>query len=297
MNSDDVKNLARKYGADLVGIASIERFNGVPAHMHPASILPEAKAVIVVGRQIVRGALRGIEEGLICRSYDDYRRTHTISFDYERYGRVQLEDAFLACTVYDLACAIENEGWEAVPIFPYPPEAWPQGVSVAPGRVEPNVHPDPDFAAVAAGLGEIGYNNVLLTPDFGPRQRLQLIATEMPLEPDPMFEGKLCDLCMECADICPHGAISKDKKSEINIAGKKMTVGNIDYGICNMCPNGARPNRLHVLGKPDRIAAICTRTCIAHLEKTGALRIKFATPFRRKKPQVFDVMGRPVKEE
>ncbi|MEM1562698.1 MAG: (4Fe-4S)-binding protein, partial [Candidatus Bathyarchaeia archaeon] len=68
MNSEEVKNLARKLGADLVGVAPIERFKDVPAHMHPASILPEAKSIIVVGRQIVRGALRGIEEGLIIRA-------------------------------------------------------------------------------------------------------------------------------------------------------------------------------------------------------------------------------------
>ncbi|MEM1562664.1 MAG: hypothetical protein QXE73_04015, partial [Candidatus Bathyarchaeia archaeon] len=269
----------------------------VPAHMHPASILPEAKSIIVVGRQIVRGALRGIEEGLIIRAYDDFRRMHTITFDYERYGRVQLEDVFIAATVYDLVCAIENEGYEAVPVFPYPPEAWPQGISVAPGRVEPNVHPDPEFAAVAAGLGEIGYLDMLLTPEFGPRQRLQLIITEMPLEPDPVYEGKICDLCMECADICPFSAISRDKRREITIAGKKMIIGEVDYSVCRMCPNGARPNRFHERGKPDRIAALCTRTCIAHLEKIGALKMKFATPFRRRKPQIFDVFGRPIKDE
>lgn len=297
MNSEDVKNLARKFGADLIGIASIERFKDVPAHMHPASILPESKSVIVVGRQVVRGALRGVEEGLKVRAYDDFRRTYTITFDYERYGRVQLEDVLLAETVYNLVCAIESEGFEAVPVFPYPPEAWPQGVSVAPGRVEPNVHPDPEFAAIAAGLGEIGYLRMLLTPEFGPRQRLQLIITELPLEPDPIYNGKLCDLCMECADICPFGAISKDKKREITVAGKKMVVGEVDYSVCRMCPNGARPNRFHDKGKPDRMAALCTRTCIAHLEKIGALKTKFATPFRRGKPQIFDFYGRPIKGE
>jgi len=67
--------------------------------------------------------------------------------------------------------------------------------------------------------------------------------------------------------------------------------------VCRMCPNGARPNRFHEKGKPDRIAALCTRTCIAHLEKIGALKIKFATPFRRRKPQIFDIFGRPIKDE
>lgn len=295
MNSDEIKRLASKYGADLVGIAPIERFKNVPPHMHPSSIFPEARSVIVVGRQILRGSLRGIEEGLLVRAYDEYRRMHTISFDYERYGRVQLEDVFLAATVYELACAIEDEGWEAVPVFPYPPEVWPQGISVAPGRVEPNVHLDPNYAAVAAGLGEIGYCDVLLTPIFGPRQRLQVIITDMPLNPDPIFEGNLCDLCMECADICPFGAISKEKRREIEIAGRKMVIGEVDYAICNLCTNGARPNRFHDRGKPDRLAALCVRTCIAHLEKIKALKIEFATPFRRKPPIIYDIAGRPIK--
>ncbi|MCS7114900.1 MAG: 4Fe-4S binding protein [Candidatus Bathyarchaeota archaeon] len=294
MNSEDIKNLARKFGADLVGIASIERFNGVPLQLHPASILPECKSIIVVGYQVVRGALRGIEESLLYRGYDF--ASVPVS-DYERFGRVHVEDTLLASTVYNIACSIEDEGWEAVPIFPYPPEAWPQGVSVAPGRVAPNVHPDPEFAAVAAGLGEIGYNNILLTPEFGPRQRLQLILTELPLKPDPVLEGKICDLCMKCVDICPFGAISRDKRSEVVIAGKKMIVGNVEYVTCNRCPNGARPNRFHEAGKPDRLAALCNRTCIAHLEEIGALKIKFSSPFRRRKPQILDLEGKPITKE
>ncbi len=288
MNSNDVKNLARNFGADLVGIASIDRFNGVPPQQHPSSILPECRSVVVVGYQVVRGALRGIEDSLLISGYDVGRVPIS---DYERFARVHVEDVVLATVVYELSCAIEDEGWEAVPVFPYPPEAWPQGVSIAPGKVAPNVHPDPEYAAVAAGLGEISYNGVLLTPEFGPRQRLQLIITDMPLEPDPLFNGKICDLCMKCADICPFKAISKDKKFEINIAGKKMQVGFINYDICNKCPNGARPNRFHDAGKPDRLAALCTRTCIAHLEEKGALKRKFKSPFRRRPPQIFGLDG------
>lgn len=291
MDSDEVKNLARSFGADLIGIASIERFRGVPLQLHPSSILPECRSIIVVGYQVVRGALRGVEDGLLFSGYD----FGMIPIgDYERFARVHVEDVVLATVVYELTCAIENEGWEAVPVFPYPPEAWPQGVGVALSRVPPNVHPDPEYAAVAAGLGEIGYGNFLLTPDFGPRQRLQLILTELPLKPDPIFEGKLCDQCMKCVEICPLGAISNDKRVDVNVAGKSMQVAVVNYAVCNKCPNGARPNELHEAGKPDRLAALCTRTCIAHLEERNILKRKFRSPFRRRSPKIFDLDGKLV---
>jgi epoxyqueuosine reductase QueG len=46
-----------------------------------------------------------------------------------------------------------------------------------------------DFAAQAAGLGEIGRGKWLLTPEFGPRQMLTMILTDAELEPDAPFAG------------------------------------------------------------------------------------------------------------
>lgn len=42
------------------------------------------------------------------------------------------------------------------------------------------------YAAVAAGLGEIGWNGLFLSPEYGPRVRLVLVVTEAHLEPTPM---------------------------------------------------------------------------------------------------------------
>ena len=42
-----VKELAYRLGADLVGIANIERFENAPIKMSPKGILPCAKSVIV----------------------------------------------------------------------------------------------------------------------------------------------------------------------------------------------------------------------------------------------------------
>ena len=68
-------------------IAGIDRFDGLPPQHHPASIFPEARSVIVLGRRITRGTLRGVEEG-------------TQFSNYRLYGYDWLDNRFVAMTVY-----------------------------------------------------------------------------------------------------------------------------------------------------------------------------------------------------
>jgi epoxyqueuosine reductase QueG len=132
-------------------------------------------------------------------------------------------------------------------------------------------------------LGEIGLNGLFLTPEFGSRQRFHMILTDAEIEPTPLFEGHICDACGKCAQSCPLGAINVEKTTEINICGKKMQVADINYEICKTCKNGACANRFAVTAKPDRIAALCNRTCVSHLEQNDLLSNKFENPFRQRK--------------
>ena len=109
-----------------------------------------------------------------------------------------------------------------------------------------------------------------------------MILTDAEIEPSPLFEGSVCNACGKCAQACPLGAIDTLNKKEITIAGKKMAVASIDYEICKTCKNGACPNRFAPSAKPDRIAALCNRTCICHLEEEGLLQNKFENPFRQR---------------
>ncbi len=244
-------------GADMVGIAAIESFAELGPAKNPASIFPETKSVIVIGKRITRGALRGTEEGT---QFELYRM----------YGRDWLNNRFLAMATFSAAEFLEDNGWEAVPLPNLPPEIPPMGVPVSDGRPAPNVMLDFDGAAVRAGLGEMGRCGLLLTPEFGPRQRLQIILTDAPLEADPPFTGKVCLRCADLENVCPLGALGAD--------------GGIDYALCARCHNGAEPNPFHPSGKPDRFAALCTRTCIDRLEAAGVLQNKFCNRFRTRKP-------------
>jgi len=70
-----------------------------------------------------------------------------------------------------------------------------------------------------AGLGELGRLGILITSRYGPRARLGLITTDLPLIPDnPKVLGiqDFCDKCQKCARNCPAQAISYGKKVEEN---------------------------------------------------------------------------------
>ncbi len=266
MNAQEVKAWARGLGADLIGVAPAGRFAELAPDCSPLAIFPECRSVLVVGRRVLRGAIRGVEEGTNFHS------------TYELFGFRWLEDTFLSKTTYDLTCRIEEAGFEAVPLFGYTAEGMPKGLPVAEGKPAPNVIVDLDFAARAAGLGAVGRGGFLLTPEYGTRQRLALVLTDAELEPDQAFEGSVCDGCGSCAAACPFGAIGD---------------AGVDYRVCARCPNGATsgPGRG---SRPDRLAAACARACLVHLEGAGKCRNAFANRFRKREPWALDLFRRPV---
>ena len=263
-----IQETIRRESIDLIGFAPKSRFDGLRAEVNPFSIFPEGKTVILVGKRICRGSLRGVEEG-------------TNFSDYNLFGKNWLEDEFLSLACYGLTNALEDNGYEAVPVFPNPSELAPMGISVGDGRPAPNVFPDFDYAAVACGLCELGANGLPLSKTFGSRQRFHMIITDAELPATPLLTESVCDGCMECAKACPLGAISTTEFEEITICGKTMKVAKIDYEKCKNCKNGAVPNRFSGKALPDRVAAICNRTCMVCLEKKQSITNLFEKEFRR----------------
>ena len=80
-------------------------------------------------------------------------------------------------------------------------------------------HIDGNYRVIAplvardAGLGEIGRMGLLMTPRLGPRVRLGVVTTDVPLVADAVGDDPsvldFCTICRKCADNCPTAAIPK----------------------------------------------------------------------------------------
>jgi ferredoxin len=87
-------------------------------------------------------------------------------------------------------------------------------------------HIDGNYRVIAplvardAGLGEIGRMGLLITPRLGPRVRLGVVTTGLPLIPDRRRDDTsvigFCRICEKCADTCPGRAIPHGDRSEID---------------------------------------------------------------------------------
>ena len=308
MTSQEIKEAAKRLGADIVGIGSIDRWEGAPSQMDPRLIMPRAKSIIAMGFRVFRGSLRGIEEG-------------TYFSNYSAMGYGGITYLYMPMTVINLCKLIEDEGYEAVPMGHQ--SDW-RGIDnkgflrenysrpVAPGKPQPDIMVNLRIAAYLCGLGEIGYSKMLLTPEFGPRVRVGIIITEMELEPDPIMEpGTLCNRCMACVRECPGGCIPKDKTVKVNLAGHDVEWADVDMEKCGRTFVGAeevaegetgdympnsdkykpasfspfyhKPKNLYNTGQAICGAKGCTRACMISLEARGVLKNKFHEPFRTQK--------------
>ena len=223
LTSQTLKKLAiEDLGIDQVGVANIERFRGAPPDMDPLAIMPHAKSLIVFTRRILRGCFRGIEQGTHWPSYQ--------VFGYAGLTRL----VHKGC--YQLGRFIEDHGFEAVPVPPAATlkESGPRGPAPAPGEFPRNINISARIAAVLAEVGEMGWSKVLLTEQFGPRQRLGMLLTDAELEPDPIRIGRICDGCKLCVRDCPADAMSKDKGIEFRAADHEWVCNDLNLGKCKL---------------------------------------------------------------
>ncbi len=313
-----IKRQALALGADSVGIGNIERWANAPTQMDPKQIMPECKSIIAMAFRVMRGSMRGIEEG-------------TYFSNYSAMGYGGITYLYMPMTVINLCKYIEDRGYEAVPMGHQ--SDW-RGIDgsytqkggrlktrysrpVAPGKPAPDVMIHLRIAGYLCGLGEIGYSYMLLTPEFGPRNRVGIILTDLELEPDPIYDGpQLCDRCMACVRDCPTGAISRKKTVKLDLAGNAVEFAQVDCDKCNRGFRGAqkadgvlpedqqymspdtkpawwspffkKPANVYNTGQAVGGARGCTRACMIQLEKRGVLRNRFKQEFRRRKPWTVD---------
>ncbi|MCX7005227.1 MAG: hypothetical protein NTV22_18415 [bacterium] len=202
---------------DFVGVAPLDRFNGVHRRMHPAAHLPGAQSVVSIGMRYPLAM------------YENAGRTLAESFMAMDSFDSNVMPATLMAAALDLARVLEDNGHAAVPI------------AVNMYRVHPYKDIDecwsPDFrnevAAVAAGHGEIGLHGVVITPRFGTRQMFTSVVTDAVLAPDPMYAGApLCDNCRKCLGACRMHALDDTATDTVVVGPRTFTIARKDRWRC-----------------------------------------------------------------
>ena len=91
-------------------------------------------------------------------------------------------------------------------------------------------------AAVMAGLGCIGKNNLVITPEYGPRIRFRALLLNRKAKAAGPLEFKPCEGCQQpCRTACPINAFEKPVFSihELNQSSLPGTDGTYDRVTCN----------------------------------------------------------------
>ena len=103
--------------------------------------------------------------------------------------------------------------------------------------------------AIDAGLGELGRNGLLITPEYGPRVRLCSVTTDLPLKKDdPINLGVQyhCETCKKCARACPAQAIKHgERTTEINNISNRRGLLRwpVDFEKCLLFWGGDKSER------------------------------------------------------
>jgi epoxyqueuosine reductase QueG len=228
--TDDIKHLARKQGAHLVGIASVDRFEGAPKGHHPTDLLRQAKSVVVIAHRYFQSVLEcdrfGKQSELIPE--DEVWDVQQTVFQF-MYDTANMRLQMIAA---QLASFLEEQGHASLPL----PAG---GYRIGAGRYAFFSH---RHAAVLAGLGEFGLNNLLLTPKYGPRVRLNSMITTAELKPDPLCEGPICP-GEECG-LCMRAHKCFGEIHELEMAGKTMRLGRFMGCSPTMCKREDREGTL-----------------------------------------------------
>jgi len=193
----------------LIGFGPVERLQGSPEIMQPTRYLRDGTSLISIALHVNEAACDLIAESIrgegLPASYHSYQM-FTLTIINPQLDRL----AYLG------AKFLEQRGYRAYPFpanLPHvlkPSSQYPGG----PGDISHK------HVAVACGLGRLGWHTLLITPQFGTRQKLVSIVTNAPLEPDPMCDTELCDPLecgFQCARGCPTAAIPSTLSRRIRI--------------------------------------------------------------------------------
>jgi epoxyqueuosine reductase QueG len=209
---------------ELYGVASAKAYaQAFPEKPQPTRFIEDARSVVVIGLSFEPGTVSTVLNpelaGLRGKAADQVGASGTQPVGAERFflgeenGIISREISLMA---YKMAKHLRQQGWKSFYL--------PTAKQNARFRTAPFYHMP---AMYLAGMGTLGYNASILTPQFGPRVFVTSIITNCPLPAGKPMEKEMCTHCKLCVENCPIGAL--DGK------GWKNPFACASYGCCGTC--------------------------------------------------------------
>jgi epoxyqueuosine reductase len=183
LTAQEVKDKARSLGADLVGIADGASVDTTHITDH------DGGRVIVLAVRVQAGSSRILAWN-----------------DRNKYYNDELSLTFLEELSLELVYWLEDAGYPAIIVPPTHVDPWRYDGD--PKKHQGTLISLP-HAAVEAGLGTLGLNLQLLTPEYGPRVLLTAVLCSLDVECDSPRSEALClgPQCGRCLKACPGDVI------------------------------------------------------------------------------------------
>lgn len=224
---EKIVSFAREQGTELIGFAPVERwdeYDEVPVDFRPRSLWPLARTVISLGMSMPLP----IVETTPSVPHMELYKTVNAELDRLAYAVTRYLNGMGHASIY-----FTHDGFSSL-------RALREHNLAAFSHI---------MAAKYAGLGTIGMNYCLLTPQFGPRVRFVSVFTAAVIPPDAVLCGDLCIQCGLCARCCPKEALRQkkgqfladyDKTACLEMAEELTKKRCYPCGVCiKVCPVGA----------------------------------------------------------
>jgi len=216
-NKDCIKGMKEKLDVEMIGVASVEASASKELKEKATSLLPGARSVVVMGKEIYKEVVSLLkpskqageaESGELMGTHADYLN-----------GRLNR-------AIHELASLLRQEGYRSLPL----PAVGPTDQRYLTALFSYK------HAAQIAGLGNIGRHSLLMTPEFGPRERLACLLTEASLEPSAVVHRDYCVNCDACIRECPAQALQVPKPGEAYSMNKFACRTYRQAGLtCSVC--------------------------------------------------------------
>lgn len=221
---NQIEHLAETWGADFFGVADLS---------------PARDAILEQGGLVIAEYPRAISIGIalfdavVDQLPQRAERAVAVTYRHHCYDVINQR---LDIIISRLSSVLQADGHQALPV--------PASMTIDDEKLCASF--SHKMAAHLAGLGWIGKNCLLITPEKGPRVRWATVLTDAPLTVTGEIMGEQCGTCEQCVEICPVNAFTGEPFRENETRDARFDASKCDryltrleeqdvVGVCGMC--------------------------------------------------------------